>query len=218
MGAALRCGRARDRSARGPPKMTCERATAERDEYAATPRPILDVSSRDAMVVELETARARRSRTADPARDRSRAGAGRGRSREVARAHSSSPSARRPTSRLAARSSAQRQVQSATSVLVGAAGGAGCGRPIDVRGAASRSPRAKPSGRRRTRSSSRCGCPRVRCASDSTTVGDTVHGLEMQVYEKKLQLSTLLERAGEELGLVEDVLDRRVRAGCSGAG
>jgi chromosome segregation protein len=38
------------------------------------------------------------------------------------------------------------------------------------------------------------------------TVGDTVHGLEMQLYEKKLQLSTLLERAGEELGLVEDVL------------
>ncbi len=37
-------------------------------------------------------------------------------------------------------------------------------------------------------------------------VGDDVHGLEMQLYEKKLQLSTLLERAGEELGLVEDVL------------
>ena len=37
-------------------------------------------------------------------------------------------------------------------------------------------------------------------------LGDTVHGLEMQVYEKKLQLSTLLERAGDELGLVEDVL------------
>ncbi|MET0449617.1 MAG: AAA family ATPase, partial [Aeromicrobium sp.] len=32
------------------------------------------------------------------------------------------------------------------------------------------------------------------------------HGLEMQAYEKKLHLSTLLERAGEELGLVEDVL------------
>ena len=28
----------------------------------------------------------------------------------------------------------------------------------------------------------------------------------MQIYEKKLHLSTLLERAGEELGLVEDVL------------
>ncbi len=28
----------------------------------------------------------------------------------------------------------------------------------------------------------------------------------MQVYEKKLHLSTLLERAGEELGLIEDVL------------
>jgi chromosome segregation protein len=37
-------------------------------------------------------------------------------------------------------------------------------------------------------------------------VSESVHGLEMQVYEKKLHLSTLLERAGEELGLVEDVL------------
>jgi chromosome segregation protein len=39
-----------------------------------------------------------------------------------------------------------------------------------------------------------------------TTVSENVHGLEMQIYEKKLHLSGLLERAGEELGLVEDVL------------
>jgi len=38
------------------------------------------------------------------------------------------------------------------------------------------------------------------------SISNDVHGLEMQVYEKKLHLSTLLERAGEELGLVEDVL------------
>ncbi len=38
------------------------------------------------------------------------------------------------------------------------------------------------------------------------SVSENVHSLEMQLYEKKLQLSTLLERAGEELGLVEDVL------------
>jgi chromosome segregation protein len=38
------------------------------------------------------------------------------------------------------------------------------------------------------------------------TISESVHGLEMQIYEKKLHLSTLLERAGEELGLVEDVL------------
>jgi chromosome segregation protein len=37
-------------------------------------------------------------------------------------------------------------------------------------------------------------------------VSESVHGLEMQIYEKKLQLSSLLERAGSELGLVEDVL------------
>src|SRR6185369_1046581 len=35
-----------------------ERAVAERDSHAATPRPILDVGSRDALVAELEAARA----------------------------------------------------------------------------------------------------------------------------------------------------------------
>jgi chromosome segregation protein len=38
------------------------------------------------------------------------------------------------------------------------------------------------------------------------SITENVHGLELQIYEKKMQLSTLLERAGSELGLVEDVL------------
>jgi chromosome segregation protein len=37
-------------------------------------------------------------------------------------------------------------------------------------------------------------------------ITENVHGLELQIYEKKLHLSQLLERAGSELGLVEDVL------------
>ena len=39
-----------------------------------------------------------------------------------------------------------------------------------------------------------------------SAISDSVHSLEMQVYEKKLQRTTLLERAREELGLDEDVL------------
>ena len=39
-----------------------------------------------------------------------------------------------------------------------------------------------------------------------TAVTDGVHGLEMQIYEKRLHLSNLVERAASELGLVEDVL------------
>ena len=35
---------------------------------------------------------------------------------------------------------------------------------------------------------------------------ELVHGAELKSYERKLQLSALLERAGNELGLVEDVL------------
>ena len=37
-------------------------------------------------------------------------------------------------------------------------------------------------------------------------ITESVHGLELQIYEKKLQLSSLVERAATELGLVEDVL------------
>jgi len=37
-------------------------------------------------------------------------------------------------------------------------------------------------------------------------ISEDVHGLEMQLYESKLHLSTLLERAGNELGLIEEVL------------
>ncbi len=38
------------------------------------------------------------------------------------------------------------------------------------------------------------------------SVTDGVHGLEMQIYEKKLHLSNLLEKAAEDLGLIEEVL------------
>jgi chromosome segregation protein len=37
-------------------------------------------------------------------------------------------------------------------------------------------------------------------------VTDGVHGLEMQIYEKKLHVSNLVERAASELGLIEEVL------------
>jgi chromosome segregation protein len=37
-------------------------------------------------------------------------------------------------------------------------------------------------------------------------ITENVHGLELQIYEKKLHLSGLLERVGSELGLIEDVL------------
>ena len=39
-----------------------------------------------------------------------------------------------------------------------------------------------------------------------TQITDSVHSLEMQIYEKKLQRNTLLERVAEELGLGEEAL------------
>ncbi|RII85199.1 chromosome segregation protein SMC, partial [Clavibacter michiganensis] len=37
-------------------------------------------------------------------------------------------------------------------------------------------------------------------------ITEDVHGLELQIYEKRLQVSQLLERAASELGLGEEVL------------
>lgn len=39
-----------------------------------------------------------------------------------------------------------------------------------------------------------------------TQITDSVHSLEMQIYEKKLQRNTLLDRVSEELGLSEEAL------------
>ena len=71
---------------------------------------------------------------------------------------------------------------------------------------ASRWPPPRPTARSRTRSSASCAATRARCATRLAALNENVHGLEMQAYEKRLHLSTLLERAAEELGLDEDVL------------
>ncbi|HEX4059222.1 MAG TPA: chromosome segregation protein SMC [Galbitalea sp.] len=179
-------------------------ATAERDDYAATPRPILDVSSRDAMVVELENARLAEVELRiqlETARERVRA--------EEARANSLAQQL--VTERAAADEQARRtvirarQVQSARTVL------AALPAVLDAVDRSMSEARVALAAREAERSSQNEELIALRTSESSlrerlATVGDTVHGLEMQVYEKKLQLSTLLERAGEELGLVEDVL------------
>jgi chromosome segregation protein len=181
-----------------------QRATAERDEYASTPRPILDLSSRDTMVVELEATRLAEVELRiqlETARERVRAEDGRANGlaqQLVAERAAADEQARRTVIRA-------RQVQSATSVL------AALPAVLDAVDRSVSEARVALAAREAERSSQNEELIALRTSESSlrerlTTVGDTVHGLEMQVYEKKLQLSTLLERAGEELGLVEDVL------------
>jgi chromosome segregation protein len=181
-----------------------DRARVERDEYASTPRPILDVSSRDAMVAELDAARAAELQQRiqlETARERVRAESARadGLARQlVAERAAADERARRAVLR-------QRQVVAATSVVESLPA------VLDSVDRSVTQARVALAAREAERSSQNEELVALRVSESSLRerldiVGDDVHGLEMQLYEKKLQLSTLLERAGEELGLVEDVL------------
>jgi chromosome segregation protein len=179
-------------------------AAAERDDYAARPRPILDASARNGLLAELDAARAAELECRiqlETARERVRA--------EIARAESLEQ--RREAERAAAEEQARlavlraRQIATATSVLESLPAVLdSVDRSVSearVRLAAAESERSAQneelSQLRRTEAELR---------ERLGAVSENVHGLEMQIYEKKLQLSSLLERAGAELGLVEDVL------------
>jgi chromosome segregation protein len=181
-----------------------DRARAERDEYASTPRPMLDVSARDGMLQELETARASELELRiqlETARERVRA--------EVARAESLARQlvAERAAAEEQARRTVlrQRQVVAAQSVVDALPA------VLDAVDRSVSEARLALAAREAERSHQNEELLALRTSENSlrerlTSISDTVHGIEMQIYEKKLQLSTLLERAGDELGLVEDVL------------
>ncbi|PJJ71738.1 condensin subunit Smc [Diaminobutyricimonas aerilata] len=180
------------------------RAEAARDEHAATPRPMLDVSARDGLVAELEAARASEleQRIAlETIRERVRG--------EVARAEQLER--RRQAERQAAQEQArltvlrQRQIASATRVVEALPAVLDA---VDRSVAEARVRLAAAEAERAQQNEELSELRRSEAALRErlTAVSDSVHGLEMQIYEKKLHLSSLLERAGNELGLVEDVL------------
>ncbi len=185
-------------------ELDVEKATAEHDRFASTPRPMLDVSARDGLLAELEAARQavvdERIRV-ETARERVR----------VEESRAESLAAQLEAERAAAEEQARltvirrRQVASATSVIESLPAVLDAvDRSVSearVRLAAAESERSAQNEELAELRRQESGL-RERLAA----VSDSVHGLEMQVYEKKLHLSTLLERAGEELGLVEDVL------------
>jgi chromosome segregation protein len=181
-----------------------EHAIAERDEYASTPRPILDVSSRDGMLLELEAARSAEVELRiqlETARERVRAEEARAEAlarQLIAEREAAEEQARRTVLR-------QRQVHAATSVVEALPA------VLDAVDRSVSEARVALAARESERSQQNEELIGLRTSEASLrerlgSISDTVHGLEMQLYEKKLQLSTLLERAGEELGLVEDVL------------
>jgi chromosome segregation protein len=179
-------------------------ARAEHDEHAARPRPILDASARDGVLAELEQARAaeiERRVQLETIRERVRAEAARAvdlqrqldEQRAAADAH-----ARRTIVR-------QREMARTSAVL------AALPPVLDAVGrslAEARQQLATQEAARTRQNDELAALRRDERALRERLHGvtESVHGLEMEIYEKKLHLGQLLERAASELGLDEDVL------------
>ncbi len=183
---------------------SAERAAQELDAVVSRPRPILDVSARDGVVADLDEAREREVEArlqVETAGERVRAE--QLRATQLARQldaerEAADEAARRAVIR-------RRQVASAQTVLDALPA------VLDAVDRSVSEARVQLAARQAERAAQNEELAELRRAENAlrerlTSIGEDVHGLEMQVYEKKLHLSTLLERAGEELGLVEDVL------------
>jgi chromosome segregation protein len=179
-------------------------ARAEHDAHAASPRPILDVSARDALYAELEAARAAEVQARvelETARERVRAQA------QQADALQAQLEAERAAAEEAARVAVQRQHQVEAAQRVIAALPAA----LDVADRSVAEARVALAAAEAARSRQNEELSELRRTESGlrerlSALNDNVHTLEMQAYEKKLHLSTLLERAAEELALDEDVL------------
>ncbi len=179
-------------------------STAALENAQSRPRPILDVSSRDALYAALEAARDREveARLAvETARERVR----------VEEARSASLARQMEAERAAAEEAARRavirrrQVDAATGVAQALPGVLAS---VDASVAEARIRLATAEAERSSQNEELAALRKEEHALRDRlhALSESVHGLELQIYEKKLQLSGLLERAGSELGLVEDVL------------
>ncbi|OUE24794.1 AAA family ATPase [Clavibacter michiganensis] len=174
------------------------------DDARSRPRPVLDASGRDALVAEWEAAREAEIEArlqVETARERVRA------EQERTVALERRVAAERAAAEEAARRQVIRRRQIARAASVADA------LPAVVRAADRSTAEARlllvraeeaRSGRNAELAALRREEAELRARLHGIT--EDVHGLELQIYEKRLQVSQLLERAASELGLGEDVL------------
>ncbi|BAU31838.1 chromosome segregation SMC family protein [Microcella alkaliphila] len=174
------------------------------DEFSSRPRPMLDASARDGLVAELDATRAAEveQRIAlETARERVRAArdaAEQLRRRREAERAAADEAARRAVLRQRQVDAARRVAAALPAVLAAVDRSVAEARvALHAREAERAQQNDELAELRRTEAGLR---------ERLTGITEGVHGLELQIYEKKLHLSQLLERAGDELGLVEDVL------------
>jgi chromosome segregation protein len=179
-------------------------SAAALDTVRSQPRPILDASARDSLVADLESARETEIEArlqVDTARERLRAGQARvvslTRQMEADRAEADA-AARRAVLRRRQITAASAVADALPAVLAS----------VDAAAAEARQHLAAAEAERTSQNVELSGLRRAE--SDLRTrlqaITENVHGLELAIYEKKLQVSALLERAASELGLIEEVL------------
>jgi chromosome segregation protein len=182
-------------------------AAASRSELEATrsrPRPVLDASSRDAPYAALDAARESEVEArlqVETARERVRAG----------QARAAALAKRLEADRAAAEEAARRAVIRRRQVAAASAVVDALPAVLASVDTAVSEARLRLTAAEVERSSQNEELAALRREDNALrarlqAVTENVHGLELQIYEKKLHLSGLLERAGSELGLVEDVL------------
>ncbi|MCL2794385.1 MAG: chromosome segregation protein SMC [Microbacteriaceae bacterium] len=185
-------------------EQTAGAAKRAHENHASKPRPILDVSQRDAVHAEVERAREieiQARLTVETARERVRAQLQRAEAlaqRHKAERAAAEEAARRAVIRRRQLEAAQEVADALPPVLESA----------DRSLAEARLELANAEHERASQNEELAGLRREEAGLRERlqSVSENVHGLELQIYEKKLHLSSLLERAGSELGLVEDVL------------
>ncbi|MGO4594132.1 chromosome segregation protein SMC [Leifsonia sp. 2TAF2] len=185
-------------------EQAADRAKAELETARSRPRPILDVSARDALSRELDAAREAEveARLAvETAKERVRAEQARGEAlarRLDAERAAAEEAARRAVIRRRQLDAAQSVIDALPAVLDS----------VDRSVAQARLELATAEAQRASQNEELATLRRDENAVRERlqAITESVHGLELQIYEKKLHLSSLLERAGSELGLVEDVL------------
>ena len=181
-----------------------ERAQSELETAQSRPRPILDVAAREGIDAELDAAREREIEArlqVETARERVRAQELRA-TQLAAQLEAERAAAEEAARRAVIR---QRQVRAAQGVIAALPAVLDS---VDRSVSAARLELATAEAARSAQNEELAVLRKQEreLRERLTSVSDDVHGLEMQIYEKKLHLSSLLERAGGELGLVEDVL------------
>ncbi|GAB3631428.1 chromosome segregation protein SMC [Microbacterium shaanxiense] len=179
-------------------------ATTALEEAQATPRPVLDASARDGLLEALESAREGEVRARleiETLRERVRAAQARVASLERQREQERDAAAE------AARRAVIRRAQREAAVAVAAE----LPRILDSLDRSVTEARVGLTEAENARSAQNEELTALRVQENSLRerlagLTESVHGLELQIHEKKLHLTSLLERVASELALDEDIL------------